>query len=134
MVPLELAANLYHRMLNESEDSELGLEEFCSNLVSIRYPFMGPTHSQGKILMFLLMDKEVLSISHLVVLILVIEAGFAENLTNVQIEFVEVIVAELSSKNVPQVLATGKADPQNPVGMLRSFQPTIEKALLQMRQ
>ena len=82
-------------------------EALCNLAILSRYG-MGDSRD-GIVLKTLSVDGEIRSLCHLVVLILTVEAGFADNAPAVQAEFVEVIASELRRKEVPDELAFGNA-------------------------
>ena len=76
---------------------------------------------------------EIRSICHLVVLILVVEAGFADNSLASQVEFVEVIADELRKKEVPEAFAFGEDAQLDPDDMLRQYYSSIVEAVTMYR-
>ena len=128
-----MAGNLYLRLLAASDDSEVELNKFCIELISWKYSIGEPYYLGRAVLLTLLKDGDIRSICELVVLILVVEAGFRGYSTKVQLEFVKFIAATLRSRNVPRDLAFGEGKDGNLKRMLMSFQPSIVKATTLLR-
>lgn len=117
-------AKLYNVMAEQVDRVEP--EELCNLAIFSRYG-VGDS-KDGLVLKRLSVEGEITSLCHLVVLILTVEAGFAENAPNMQVEFVGVIAAELKSRSVPDALAFGD-DPYSDMDTLWwRYHPSIQRA------
>lgn len=129
------AANWYHFLSEKykKEESEylLNTEVLISSMILARY---NPAHKDprlfrdGKILSEIHTRGMIESLCQLCVLILVVEAKFAENDAEIQSAFVDVIAEELIAKGVPKEYAVGsKGENSQSVALLLDYLPSIEE-------
>ena len=98
----------------KKQDINLDLEGVVTSMLMLRYyneAEANPSGSAGAILhvmMSMVDQKMVRGLAHLVVLILVAEAGFMENRPRTQRRFVDVIAIELVANDIPLEYAFGE--------------------------
>ena len=116
------AAKLYQAYI-ENEDAPQ-LDGLCATLVMTRYQMEALARPDGSAERTLDAPMEkgcdgaINSVAHLIVLILVAEAGFDDNEPGTQVQFPDAILEELAKAGVPDEYAIGRDLPERSAGRL----------------
>ena len=127
------AAMIYHRAAQRPEIPSSSPREIVATLLDVRYRKRVDRQADERNATILQLLSElhaagrIAGVAHLVALILTAEADLQENVHAAEVDFMDVIVAELRQKGVPDVLVFGRRGSQHPAVLIDIYEKSMRE-------